>query len=215
MEDSLDILVAEIASLFNKDFDWAFKERIKAACISYRATLGKQEFDKYGRWSTGLIDSVCLSVIAVKATECCLNEDVECFVMRTTSEVPAPIRTNRFPDPYTYVGSANHEAAFTFVQPEEVGNILCGTRFMKNIGNLYTYYNNYIYLFGYEGKKIAIRGAFANPLELLELIDCDGNSCRDSIDINEDMKSTIKRMILEEFGFTKMIPGDKEIKINE
>lgn len=213
--ETLENLVAEIAFLFDKDFDWAFKERLTASCISYRATLGKQEFDKYGRWSTGLIDSICLELIPVKSTECCLNDEVECYVTRTKDKVPAPIRTNKFPDPYTFVGTANHEVSFTFVQPEEVRNIYEGTKFMSKIGNLYAYYNNYIYTFGYEGKKLGIRGAFANPLALLELKDCNGNSCIESININEDMKSTIKRMILEEFGYTKILPKEKEIKLNE
>ena len=213
--DTLTVLVEDIAFLLNKDFDWAFKEKVKFSCISYRATLAKQEFDKYGRWSTGLIDSICLNLIEVPQTECCINSDVECTVTRTKYNVPAPIRTNRFPDPFTFVGTSNNEVAFTFVQPEEVNNILCGTKFMKKIGNLYAYFNNYIYIFNNEGRKLSIRGAFANPLDLLSLQDCDGNNCKDSIDINEDMKNTIKRMVLEEFGYTKVIPPNKEVQLDE
>lgn len=212
--DSLVSLVSEIASIFNKDFDFAFKERIKRACIGYRATLAKQEFDKNGRWSTGLIDPICLPVISVPKIECCLNDEIQCSVRRTKNKVPAPIRTNRFPDPFVFVGTSNQEKAFTYTTPEVVSLVLSGNKFTNKM-LMYSYFGDYIYLYNYEGGKIHIRAPFANPFQLLELENCDGNPCIEEIQIEEDLKSTIKRMVLEEFGVTKRIPKDNEIRLNE
>lgn len=117
-------------------------------------------------------------------------------------------------DPFIFVGSSNLEKAFTYSQAHTIKNIIDGSKFIKN-EIYYDVINNYIYLFNFEGGKIAVRDVFSNPSELLELNDCDGKPCIDSIFIEDDMKRLIKQFILEEFRSVRQIPEQQELKINE
>jgi len=210
--DDLDIIAAEIAGTNGKDFDYAFKEMVKSMAIGYRATLLKQEFDKLGKFPSSSEATFTVSTTEVPATEC-LSEDVKCTVTRSKYKIPKPIRTNISSVPFRFVGTANQAVSFIFVKPEEVDLIICGTRFIKN-DVLYSYINGYIYTYNHDGGKITIRDPFADPRELSNISDCDGNTCDQFISIDQDMKKTIKMMIIEELRlFPK--PEDKQIKINE
>lgn len=208
------ILAEEISTLFNKQFDYPFNQMLISSIIGYRATILKQEFDKNGRFPRGSEDSLCLKLISVPATECCVSEDLECEVRRTEFQVPKPVRTNFFSDPYMFVGTANMEKAFTYSRAENVKLLLEGTKFMKT-GAYYDYFNEYIYVFNHEGGKVGVRDVFSNPLELLELRDCDGQPCKTDVGIDDDMKRVIKQMILEEFRVVRQVPEEQQIRINE
>jgi hypothetical protein len=208
------ILAEEISTLLNKQFDYAFNQMLISSIIGYRATILKQEFDKNGRFPRGSEDSLCLKLINVAATECCASEDLECEVRRTEFKVPKSIRTNFFSDPYMFVGTSNMEKAFTYSRSENVKLLLEGTKFMKT-GVYYDYFNEYIYVFNYEGGKLGVRDVFSNPLELLQLKDCDGNPCKTDVGIDDDMKRMVKQMILEEFRVVRQLPDEQQIRINE
>jgi hypothetical protein len=214
MKSTLKVFVTEIAALFDKDLDFAFKKQIESSIIGFRATLLRQEFEKYGRIPATSMDSLCFKLIRVPAVECCLNDEIECVVARTDIRVPNPIRLTRFPEPFSYVGTSNKEKAFTFVNTEEVPIILKGTKFI-NKALMYSYYNDYIYTFNFEGGKIAVRSAFANQTELLELNDCGGNPCIEDIFFEEDMKKTIRQMVIEDFRAVGKLPQLDELKLND
>jgi DNA-binding ferritin-like protein (Dps family) len=105
------------------------------------------------------------------------------------------------------------EKEITFIKSEGLKNALEGTKFMKH-GAFYTYFNDYIFTFGYEGGKINVRSIFSNPLELLELTNCDGKPCAEDVFIEDDMKRTIKIMIMDEFNRIKNKVEAKEVEIN-
>lgn len=214
MESTFDAFVAETAALFGKDFDHAFKKMIESSAIGYRASLLKQEFDKNGRFPTASLDPFCMSLIKVPAIECCLNDNVECDVSRTKFRVPAPIRTNRFADPFLFVGTGNREVAFTFVQFENIQNVLEGTKFISQ-SLMYAYDGTYIFTFNYEGNKIAIRSVVANRYELRDTVGCNGKPCAEEVYLEEDMKKTIRQMIIEDFRGVGILPKEREININE
>jgi len=211
---TLNTFAEEIATIFNKQFDFAFLELLKSSIIGYRATILKQEFDKNGRFPRGSEDSLCLPLVRVSPIECCVSEDIECEVVRTEDRVPSSIRTNIYSDPFMFVGTSNMEKAFTFSRVENVKSIIEGTKFIKD-ATYYDYYNGYIYVFNYPGRKLAVRDVFSNPLELLELINCDGKPCKEEVYIDDDMKRLIKQFIIEEFRSVRQVPQQQEIKLNE
>jgi hypothetical protein len=204
----------EISTLFNKQFDFAFNQLLQSSIIGYRATILKQEFDKNGRFPRGSEESLCLEITSVSATECCVSEDLECEVRRTKYKVPKPIRTNLFSDPFLFVGTSNMERAFTYQRAENVKLVLESSKFLKD-RVFYDYFNDYIYVFNYEGGKVGIRDVFSNPMELLELKDCDGNPCKTDVYIDDDMKRMIKQMVLEEFRVIRQVPDEQQIRLNE
>lgn len=214
MTNDLQILAAEIAAVVDKDFDFPFKKRMEGLAIDYRATLLKQEFDRNGRFPTSSEESVILPVKVSSASECGCECSIECDVFRTVEKVPRPIRRNIAMAPFLYVGTSNQTRSFTFVKPEEVESILEGTRFLKD-SPLYAYYNDYIYIFGDSGGKVAIRDPFGDPREILKLKDCNGNLCDANINIDNDMKRTIKLMIFEELRLFNKLPEEKQPRLNE
>jgi len=210
----IQILVSELAMLFQKPFDIPFKTMLTNSAIGYRATILKQEYDKNGKYPLGSEDSLCLPLTRVNPIECCLSDGFECVVTRTKDKVPSPVRGNFKPDPFLYVGSSNMTSAFMYAQPSMVENILSGTKFIKN-EKLYSFFNDYIYVFNFEGGKLGVRDVFSNPLELLTLKSCSGQPCITSINIEDDMKRVIKQMIIEEQRSMGNIIEDQSIKINE
>ena len=207
------MLAYEVAGNVQKDWDVPFIRRIEEGVVAYRATILKQEYDRNGRFPSGNEDTVSLEIISVPPAEC-LNEYIECEVRRTKYKVPKPIRKNRTPVPFNFVGTTNQELAFLFTRPEEVKSFLKGTKFIKT-KPLYAYYNDYVYVFNYEGSKITIRGVFSDPRQLLELMDCDKKPCKTDIFLDGDMKRTIKMMIYEELRLFNKLPEDQTIKLNE
>lgn len=214
MEGTFQEFIAEIASLFGKDFDHAFKKGLEFAVIGFRATLLRQEYDKHGRFPSTSQHSICLELTSSTPGECCLGDQVQCNVQRTVNKVPSPIRTARNPEPFVFVGSSEQEIAFTFTNPEYMKLILEGSKF-RSKSFMYAHYNDYIYTFNYEGGKVAVRAAFANPLQLLEATSCGSVPCIERFDIEQDLRKVIKQMVLEDYRALGIIPETKEVKINE
>lgn len=210
----INIFVAEIATLFDKQFDNPFNILLKNATIGYRATILKQEYDKNGRYPPGSEDSLVLPLKMVSPIECCCGEDMECRVNRTKDRVPSAIRGNFKPEPFLFVGTSNGSQAFTHTQPHIVQDILTHTKFIRN-DIYYAFYNDYLYTFNYEGSKLMVRDVFSNPLELMEVKNCDGKPCIDTIYIEDDMKRIIKQMLIEEFRGVNRLVEEQEAKINE
>lgn len=204
----------EISTLLNKQFDEPFNALLESSIIGYRATILKQEFDKNGRFPRGSESAICLPLISVKPIECCISEELDCTVRRTKDKVPSAVRTNFFSDPFMFVGTANMEKAFTYGKSDTVKYTLESSKFNKD-GIYYDYFNDYIYVFNYEGGKLGVRDIFSNLLQLKELINCDGKSCLEDIYIEDDMKRAIKQMVLEEFRITRTVPEEQQVKINE
>ena len=204
----------EITTLMDRQFDHAFNELIKSSIIGYRATILKQEIDKNGRFPRGSEHSLCLPLIRVKPIECCISEDLDCYVARTEDKVPSSVRANFFSDPFMFVGTSNMEKAFTYAKADTVKYTIESSKFLQNSA-FYDYFNDYIYTFNYEGGKLGVRDIFSNPLELLELKNCDGKPCINEVYIEDDMKRMIKQMILEEFRITRTVPEEQQIRLNE
>jgi hypothetical protein len=211
---TLQIFAEEIATIFNKQFDEGFNELLKSSIIGYRATILKQEFDKNGRFPRGSEEGLCLPLISVKPVECCVSEDLECEVRRTRDRVPSAVRTNLFADPFMFVGTSNMEKAFGYAKTDSIKYIIDSSKFSQN-NAYYDSFNGYIYVFNYEGGKLGVRDVFSNPLELLELQNCDGEPCLKEVYIDDDMKRMIKQMVLEEFRSIKNVPTEPQVRLNE
>jgi hypothetical protein len=211
---TLKTFAEEITTIFDKQFDFAFNETIKSSIIGYRATILKQEIDKNGRFPRGSEHSLCLPLVRVKPIECCISEDLDCYVARTKDKVPSSVRANFFSDPFLFVGTSNMEKSFTYSKASEVKYTIEASKFLKN-NVYYDHFNDYIYTFNYEGGKLGVRDVFSNPLELLKLKNCDGKPCIEDVYIEDDMKRVIKQMILEEFRAIRNIPEEQQIRLNE
>ncbi len=210
---NLENFAVEVASLYGVETDYTYISIIKESILGYRASIYKQEYDKYGRFPVGSEASICLPITTTSAIECCLSDDVNVEVRRTLSRVPSAVRGNYKPEPFNYVGTTNMESEITYIKSEGLKNALQGTKFMK-YGAFYTYFNDYIFTFNYEGGKINVRSIFSNPLELLELTNCDGKPCLEDVYIEDDMKRTIKIMIMDEFAKIRNKVEAKEVEIN-
>ena len=210
----IKVFAEEIATIFNKQFDLPFLEVLKQSIIGYRATILKQEFDKNGRFPRGSEQKICLKLKKVKAVECCIDEVIECEVSRTIDRVPSGVRTNNMSTPFLFVGSANAEKAFTYAPSYTIKNILEGNKFTKS-DTYYDYVDGYIYIFNSATQRINVRDVFGNPLELLNLTNCEGKPCLEAVYIDDDMKRLIKQFILEEYRSVRQVPETQEIKLNE
>lgn len=214
MDSTLNEFVAELAAMYNKDFDHAFKKQLEVSIIGFRASLLKQEADKNGRFPTASIDSFKLKLKSVPAAECCLDENSECTILRTIDRVPNPVRTNRNAEPFDFIGTSDFRVAFTYIKPEDYNYIVEGTKFMSN-AMFYMYYDDFVYTINNENGKAGFRGAIANPTELLTLKNCDGKPCKEEIYLEEDLKKTIRQMIIEDFTRIRILSPEKEINLNE
>jgi hypothetical protein len=211
--NDVKIVAYEIAEAFSKQSDIPFIRRMENLVIQGRATALQQKYDKYGRFPASSEASITLSMKQVPPAEC-LTDEIECTVARTIYKVPRPLRKSSDPIPFSFVGSMNQEVSFIFVKPEEVKSILCGTRFIKT-KSMYAYFNDYIYTFNHDAGKITIRDVFADPRELLDLLDCNEKPCTTDIELEEDMKRLIKMFVYEELRQFNIIPLDKQVKLNE
>lgn len=211
---NINTFAEEIAVPLNRQFDAAYLEYLKSLIIGYRATILKQEYDKLGRFPAGSEESICLPLIRVSPIECCISEELDCRVVRTKDKVPTQVRNNYNAEPFLFVGTGDMSTSWTFSNPDMIQDIMTGTRFMKD-STFYAYYNNYIYAFNTPNDKVGIRLVSANPLELLNLKDCNGKPCKTDIFIDDDMKRLIKQFIAEEFARIQPSTDDKEIKIDE
>ncbi len=211
---TLKTFAEEITTLMNRQFDFAFNELMKSTIIGYRATILKQEIDKNGSFPRGSEDTICLPLIRVKPIECCASEDLDCYVARTASRVPSAIRANFLKEPFFFVGTSNMEKAFTYQRADVVKFAIDAAKFTQN-SVYYDYFNGYIYTFNYEGGRLGVRDMFSNPLELLELNNCDGKPCLSEIYIDDDMKRAIKQMVFDEYKVTKTIPDEQQIRLDE
>ena len=210
---NLENFVTEIASYYGVETDFVWTSILKENILGYRATILKQEYDKNGKFPVGSEYSICLPLTTASPIECCLSSDVELEVRKTKNKVPSSVRGNFKPEPYNYVGTTNSEKELTYIKPEALQDILLGTKFAKYLG-YYTHYNDYLFTFGYEGGSINVRTVFSNPLQLLELQDCQGKNCLEEIHIEDDMKRTIKIMIMEEFARIRNKVETAEVEIN-
>jgi hypothetical protein len=211
--NDIRMLALEVAGNTSKDWDIPFVRRMEESVVEYRATILKQEYDKNGRFPSGNEDTVTIEIINVPPAEC-LDDSITCEVRRTKYRVPKPIRKNRTPTPFNFVGSTNQEYPFMFTRPEEVKSFLRGTKFIKAKA-LYAYYNDYVYIFNYEGSKITIRSVFSDPRQLLELLDCDKKPCKVDILLDGDMKRTIKMMVYEELRQFNKLPEDQTVRLTD
>ncbi len=207
----ISILAQKIADNIGKPFDYMLLGRLESDVISYRAVIIRREHDKTGRFAGTLIQD--LSPIAVKTVdsiEC--GAPTGCTVSRTELIVPKPVRVKGGTN-FTYVGATNRMTAFSFIKPEEF-KYLRQTKFGKAYPR-YSYLNGYIYIFNSEATTISIRGVFADPFELANLKDCNGNTCFQDIDIDVDMEESIKSFIYKELGLTNGVTPDGEVKTKE
>jgi hypothetical protein len=211
---NINTFAEEVAIIYNKQFDEPYLEFIKSLIIGYRATILKQEYDKYGRFPAGSEESICLPLKRVSPVECCVGEDLDCRVARTVDKVPSQVRNNFNSEPFLFVGTGNMEKSWSFANSDAVKHILEGSRFMSSV-TFYTFLNGYIYAFNTPNEKVGIRLVASNPFELLELKNCDGKPCKEEVLIEDDMKRLIHQFITERLGNPNEPIDDREIKINE
>lgn len=208
----ISILAQKIADNVGKSFDYMLIERLKSDVISYRAVIIRREHDKTGAFAGTLVQDISpIRVSKVDNIEC--GAPTGCTVLRTDSIIPKPVRVKGGTN-YTYVGAVNRMTAFGHIQPEEFKYLKQYTKFGKSYPR-YSYINGYIYLFNTEANNILIRGVFADPFELANLKDCDGNTCFQDIDIDTDMEEGIKSFIYKELGLTDTPKEPDEVKIED
>lgn len=207
----ISILAQKIADNIDRPFDDMLLERLKSDIVSYRAVIVRREHDKTGRFAGTLVQDISpIKVISVDSIEC--GAPTGCNVMRTESVIPKPIRVKGNTN-FTYIGAVNRMTPFTYIHPEEV-KYLEHTKYGKNYPR-YSYLNGYIYIFNSSATSILIRSVFADPFELANLKDCDGNTCFQDIDIDTDMENGIKSFIYKELGLLNKQPENQEIKTDD
>lgn len=203
-------LAQKIADNIDRSWDDMLKERLKSDIVSYRATIIRREHDKTGMFADTLVHEISLDLIKVDANEC--GAPTDCNVLRTKFKVPKPVRVKGNSN-FQYVGSLNGTRPFGYIKPEELG-YLQYSRYSNEYGR-YTYVNGYIYVFHTEAKAVKLRYVPSNPFELIDLKDCDGNSCFKDEEIDDDLEAMIKSFIYEELGLVRTENTKDEVKTDE
>lgn len=210
----LSVIRDTIAGNYGKPFDHEFKNRVQEIVISARVEAMRRYMDKEGFTDNFIHQIDCTPTQKVDIAECC-NVDLECNITRTKFKMPKPIRTTKFLYDYQYVGSIDGMRPFGYIRPEQIPYMLKTRNLGKSIR--WTRLNDYIYIFNGNPPQIRLRGAIANPFELVNLEDCSGNNCIDDIDISDDITTVIYKLSYELLNIrveeTQL--EQKETKLNE
>jgi hypothetical protein len=197
---SLNQLSSNVAHLLKHPFDSPLKERIKDDYRNLRALYLRRSIEKGG------IDDVLkvsyeLPLISVDKVDNCLTS-VGCLIKRTENPVGKPVRY-KTDVPFTFVGTPDG-FGFTYIkQPREVDY----RKYLKHVADaiLYSYINNYIYVYNDKIANIRIDGVPENPEFWITI-------CNDSC-YNDNMEFPLPRDII--FSITTDIYKMYGVKIIE
>jgi hypothetical protein len=205
----------QIAGNLDRWEDTELRRRCEDLIISTRAKLIKQNVDKYNITPNNFIEQInCMPTTKVDISECC-SVDLGCDVTRTLNKVPDPIRIRNRNSNFKYVGTIDSKTSYSFMSPKELEDFST-ERFFNNVV-AYNYINGYIYIYGDNPQNIRVQGVFGDPRDVANLNDCDNpnEDCVDNIDINDDLVSNIRLLVMDELNRDVVNESNKEVKLDE
>ena len=209
---NLGTFITILADIAGKPFDYPTQVKAKELIITARQALIRQQYDKTRTFPTSALVSACIDLEERSSTECC-GIDLGCKLVVSKKEIPLPIDV-KDEVIFEFVGDVTGMVSYGYIKPSEVPFI----KYRKFSSKLkyYTWLNRRLIFFNSAGlEKAKLRYVPANPLELIEFVDCSSNKpcfdLEDSSFIEGHWEDAITKMVLP-----KLMPGiEREIKPNE
>jgi len=190
---TLNQIVYNIADIVDKTEIPHFVERLKFNVSYYRALLIRRDQERNTYLPEQFIQSFCLDMEKVDASECC-DIKVDCIIMKSTKKLPSPIRLKNG-SPLSYVGTIDNLKSYA---PMSVGELpfISFSSFTANIAR-YFVQEGYLYIINAKPKKVNVKGIFEDPRDLLDF-DCSGECYDDDAEypITADMVQRITQSLL-------------------
>lgn len=199
-------------------------DRVKYLIHQQRSMWLNRRLTKPGYYITPDMtqDLKCVPVELTDAAECC-DVTVDCSIMRTESEIPAPLNINSTVA-ITRVGPVNKlQSMFSFVDYERA--IWSGNgRF--NDQHIFAFYlNKRIYLKFNDVNRDArmleylnVQGVFEDPDEVKTFTDCSGEPCHSDdseYPIPDNLIPFIKDHVIKQLLRNEQMPEDQKNDANE
>lgn len=167
---TLNEIAYDLAETVGKETDYGFVNRMKFHVNQYRALFFRRDQSRGNRLPQSFIQSLgCIDTIEVPSTECC-GVDLGCYVYRTKTRVPKPIRLPSS-NAFTYVGTIDGQNAYSQSTKQEA-EYRSFDRFRAKSA-YFVYENGYIYIFNAYPEKLLVKGVFEDPKETARLNLCD------------------------------------------
>ena len=199
---SLNQLASNVAHILGSPTNTSLKSRVKDEYKYLRAKYIRQSIERYGVDSVMKISYV-VSLVPVDIADNCII-DIGCDISRTENPIGRPVRY-KTDVPFIFVGTPD---GYTFTYIKSISESRY-RRFMKHVNNaiLWTYLNDYIYVFNNKIKQVRVDGVPENPEEWISICDDCYNDDME-FPLPFDMTNAITLEIVKLFG-VKSINDDK------
>lgn len=193
------------------------REQIKFEAVQFRALMLRRDLQR-NPITRNFLQYICLDLECVDLSECC---DISSYtkVLRTTQQIPIPLRTKDF-DSFYFVGEIDKGVSDFAFKETSFDNIrLMKFRKFTSTKPLFVY-DKYVYLFNpptQDLKYINIGSIFEDPRQLIGLNSCNGNSCYtddDYFPIGADQYPAMEEYLIKIIS-GKSLGGDTQVKINQ
>lgn len=209
---TLNEIVYNLADIVGKTDTPHFIERLKFNVMYYRALLIRRDQERNSFIPEQFMQSLCVDMIKVDASECC-DVTVDCVIMRSVKKLPSPIRL-KAGSPFAYVGTIDNLKSYA---PMSVGELpyVSHSTFTGHSAR-YFIQNGYLYIVNSKALKVAVKGIFEDPRDLMEY-DCleDCYSDDSQFPITADMVQRITQALLSGELQLRTMDDGAEVKINE
>lgn len=214
MKVSLNDITHMISDRVGQPFNGALQDELKVIINYKRADYFQQIIKAHPEQRKFYLKDFTAELEKVSKSECPVS--VECKVVRTTLDIPTPVRASD--TMFDYVGDVDKTDSYRYISPEQV-RILSLSRYTGRRPS-YFYSNKRIYVFNNNDLEyINVRGVFSDPRELLPFR-CGNQPCYtddDPYEIPEDIVNIIiseilsheLKNLLPEFGEVEPTKGSE------
>ena len=198
-----------IAEALQKTDDQGYIEIIKYNIKLLRATLLRRDQARNTRQSS--VFEQDLGMVYLDQVDSAEDANVipGKIVKKSLKKIPAPVRF-KTPSPFRFVGEPDKINPIDFLPENRL-------RYMENRAFSagrpgYYYREGYLYLIGYEGHVVNVRGIFEDPEKVMEDFYPATDESIDEMDfpISSDMAAQISDMIINQNIKLTTIPGQDE-----
>jgi len=164
-------IISSLASLVDKPFDVNLQEQLKHIIDYKRANYTQQFLEKHPDQRGLFLQKFTVELEKAPTDDCMPVEG--CVILRTTCEMPKPIRNSSVV--FDFVGDSNFMTGYGKEDPSYVQDTAYN-RFTKKKPKWF-YMNNRIYIYNTTViKRIGVRGIFEDP-KTIAACACEGPAC--------------------------------------
>lgn len=216
MRVSLNNLVHMLADMVKSPFSVPIQEQLKVILNYKRADWFQKVVEKNPGQRKFYLKDISVELERVDKAECPV--EVDCTVLRTVEQIPAPLRTT-----YTlfdYVGDPDKSDGYTYTTPEQLITMLkYGSKYTQDRPR-YFYINGYVYVYNESDLEfLNIRGLWPDVRQLAPF-KCDNGTTPcytddDQWEIPDDIINTMMQDVIKNELRLYLPEVDAEVTVDD